>query len=419
MDIGFGLYFNLVHVLVMKTPLIEFRNVTKRFGDLTILDCIDFQVERGKITTIIGKSGMGKTVILKHLIGLMEPDSGEILFEGKPINKLGRKERSFMKSKCGYMFQNVALFDSMTAFDNVALPLREKTNLSEFDIYLKVMGRFEKLEIDHIALKYPAQISGGMQKRVGLARVLVMEPEIILFDEPTTGLDPVRKNAVHSMIAQMQREFDFTAIIVSHEIPDVFYFSHKIAMLDTGKILVAGTPNEVQTCTNEVVQQFIQGSSSLRDELTGLNHKGALEHQFEHEYNREISHGPFVGLVIFRIKNIHKINNYLGFSVGQELFGRLAERVSTAVGRANYNGKYSDDIVVAMMPGADNERAHDVIDTVSRDIKAHPLLPMAGHRPLFYAIEAAAVMAHKGDDFDKLVANACDKLENIGNFETC
>ncbi len=402
----------------MPDPLIEFCNVSKKFGNLTILDNINFSIPKGQITTIIGKSGMGKTVILKHLIGLMAPDSGHILFEGKKLSELGRRERSFMKSKSGYMFQNVALFDSMTAFDNIALPLREKTKMSEFDIYLKVMGRMEKLEIDHIADKYPAQISGGMQKRVGLARVLVMEPEIILFDEPTTGLDPVRKNAVHAMIAQMQAELKFTAIMVSHEIPDIFYFSHKVAMLDQGHIIAEGAPDDVQTNNNEIVQQFIQGSSSLRDALTGLSHKGTLAHQFEHEFDRVAQGNPFAGLLVFRVKNIDKINNYLGFSVGQELFRRLAERVSSAVGQNHYNGKYSDDIVVAMMPGVDVETASKVIKAVQEDINKQSLLLSAGHKPLSYSIEAGVVMAHKGNDFDKLITNVCDKLDNIGNFET-
>lgn len=402
----------------MIKPLIEFCNVTKSFGNLTILDDINFTIPKGRITTVIGKSGMGKTVILKHLIGLMQPDSGHILFEGKKILDLGRRERSFMRSKCGYMFQNVALFDSMTAFDNIALPLREKTNMSEYDIYLKVMARMEKLEIDHIADKFPAQISGGMQKRVGLARVLVMEPEIILFDEPTTGLDPVRKNAVHAMIAQMHEELGFTAIMVSHEIPDIFYFSHKVAMLDSGKILAEGTPNEVQASGSSVVKQFIQGSSSLRDALTGLNHKGTLARHFEHGYGRA-SHGvSFAGLVVFRIGDMEKINNFLGFSVGQELFRHLGERVSAAVGRANYSGKYSEEVVVAMLPGIDPEGAAAIIAQVQEGIAAEPLLPAAGHKPLSYVIEAGAVMAYKGDDFDKLIANTCDKLETIGNFET-
>ena len=146
--------------------IIEFRNVTKRFGDLTILDDISFNINRGEVTTIFGKSGMGKSVILKHIIGLLQPDSGSIMFDGTALSDLSRSERRDVKSRVGYMFQNVALFDSMTVFDNVALPLREKTRTSEKEIRKMVLDSLEKLEISGTARKYPAEISGGMQKRV-------------------------------------------------------------------------------------------------------------------------------------------------------------------------------------------------------------------------------------------------------------
>ena len=246
----------------MSEQFIQFKNVTKRFGPVTVLDGIDLTINRGEITTIIGKSGMGKTVLLKHIIGLVEPDEGEILFENRNIPRMTRKDRYHLKTRVGYLFQNVALFDSMNVFDNVALPLRENTKMNEKAIHAQVMDKLEKLEIADIVEKYPSEISGGMMKRVGLARALIMDPEIVLFDEPTTGLDPIRKNAVHSMISHMQKKFGFTGIIVSHEIPDVFFISQKIAMLESGRILADCKPEDIDKIDIPEVKQFIRESKT-------------------------------------------------------------------------------------------------------------------------------------------------------------
>ncbi|MBN1624974.1 MAG: ATP-binding cassette domain-containing protein, partial [Deltaproteobacteria bacterium] len=182
----------------MKQALIQFINVTKGFGEQFVLKDANLSIYKGEITTIIGKSGVGKTVLLKHIIGLVEPDSGQILFQGRPFSKMSNAEKKELKRKFSYMFQGTALFDSMTVSENIALPLKEKNHLSDTVIHRMVMGKMEQLDLREIGDKYPSQLSGGMKKRVALARALVTEPEIILFDEPTTGLDPIRKNAVHS-----------------------------------------------------------------------------------------------------------------------------------------------------------------------------------------------------------------------------
>jgi phospholipid/cholesterol/gamma-HCH transport system ATP-binding protein len=243
-------------------PLIQFRSVRKAFGNQTVLDGVDLTIEQGVVTTIIGRSGVGKSVLLKHVVGLLRPDGGEILYRGDNLLTLSRSGRRSLKSKISYMFQNMALFDSMTVFENIALPLEEKTRLSKGEIRKRVFERIVQLDLGDFPDKYPAQLSGGMRKRVALARALITAPEIILFDEPTTGLDPIRKNAVFSMIARYQREFGFTAVVVSHDIPDVFQISQKVAMLEEGRIIFDGTREEVLSSRNPLVRQFIEGQEN-------------------------------------------------------------------------------------------------------------------------------------------------------------
>ena len=171
----------------METPLIEFTNVTKRFDIRTILDQVNLKIFEGHVTTIIGKSGTGKSVLLKHIIGLLTPDEGSILFRGKDIGKMAKTEWKDYTAKISYMFQNNALFDSMTVFENIALPLRQTTSLNKSEVAQRVMARITQTELTEVVDKYPSEISGGMQKRVALSRALVTDPEIVLFDEPTTG----------------------------------------------------------------------------------------------------------------------------------------------------------------------------------------------------------------------------------------
>ncbi|MDD2733752.1 MAG: ABC transporter ATP-binding protein [Desulfuromonadaceae bacterium] len=240
--------------------MITLRNVHKSFGSQKVLNGLDLDIPDGKITAIIGPSGEGKSVLLKHLIGLLQPDNGAVEVDGESIVGVRRSELNRIREKFGMLFQNVALFDSMTVFENVAFPLEEKTAFSKEEIRGKVLSALEDVGLKNIENKFPDELSGGMKKRVGLARAVVLNPRIILFDEPTTGLDPIIKRAIHQLIKDTHAKFGFTAVIVSHEIPEIFDVAQNVAMLFRGKILQSGTSDEIIHSTDPAIRQFISGS---------------------------------------------------------------------------------------------------------------------------------------------------------------
>ena len=240
--------------------MIELSNIHKAFGSQTVLNGLNLSIPAGKTTAVIGPSGEGKSVMLKHMIGLLTPDQGDVLVDGASILGLGRSELNRVREKFAMVFQNAALFDSMTVYENVAFPLEEKTSLVRAEIDARVATALHEVGLRDVNQKYPDELSGGMKKRVGLARALLLEPEIVLFDEPTTGLDPVIRRAIHQLIRQTQEKFGFTAVIVSHDIPDIFEVAHHIAMLYRGEILQFGTPDEIKASEHPVVRQFISGS---------------------------------------------------------------------------------------------------------------------------------------------------------------
>jgi len=240
--------------------MIRLLNVTKSFDSQVVLRNMNLDIPTGKITSIIGPSGEGKSVLLKHMIGLLKPDSGEVLADGETISSMRGSNLNRAREKFGMLFQNAALFDSMTVFENVAFPLEEKTRLSTAEIRDRVHEALAHVGLKGIDKKYPDMLSGGMKKRVGLARALLLNPKIILFDEPTTGLDPIICRAIHQLIKDTHRRFGYTAVIVSHEIPEIFEISDHVAMLYRGQIIEQGKPREIQHSSHPVVKQFISGS---------------------------------------------------------------------------------------------------------------------------------------------------------------
>ena len=239
--------------------MIRVIDLHKNFAGHQVLKGVNLDIETGKITTIIGGSGSGKTVLLKHLNALLLPERGQILVDGTDITKLGEQALNQIRQKFGVLFQGAALLDFMTIFDNVAFPLREKTDLGEADIRDKVKERLGQVGLESMGYKFPAEVSGGMKKRAGLARALVMDPEIVLFDEPTTGLDPLLGKSIHQLIARMHATFGFTGVMVSHDIPEVFKFSDRVAMLAEGVIKAVAPTKEFVVSDNAAVRQFLRG----------------------------------------------------------------------------------------------------------------------------------------------------------------
>ena len=220
---------------------------------------MSFEVKQGEFMALIGGSGCGKSLLLKLLVGLLKPDRGGVWIAGKDMSALSRKEIESLRSRIGFVFQGGALFDSMTVYDNVAFPLREKTSLGEKEIREKVMGELELVGLRDAEQKFPAQLSGGMLKRVALARALVRDPEIVLFDEPTTGLDPVVSRAVLELFGAVHQRLQLTGILVSHEIPRIFEIVQKVAMLHEGRIVAVEPPGRFCASPNQIVQKFVNG----------------------------------------------------------------------------------------------------------------------------------------------------------------
>ena len=240
--------------------MIRVEAIYKTFDGSEILRGVSFEVPRGEILALIGGSGKGKSVILKHIVGLMRPDRGRVFIDGTDIRGLRRSQMEGVRSRLGFLFQSGALFSSLTVFDNVAFPLREKTTLSEKEIREQVLMALEQVELKGAEEKYPAQLSGGMIKRTALARSLVRNPEIMIFDEPTTGLDPVIAHTILDLIKSIHRVRRFTGIIVSHELSRVFQITERVAMLHDGVIRLVGTPAEFLSSPDPVVRQFITGA---------------------------------------------------------------------------------------------------------------------------------------------------------------
>ena len=241
--------------------MIRIEGLTRSFRGQPVLRGVDLEVPTGSITIIIGQSGGGKSVLLKHLLGLLRPHRGRVLVDDVEVTALRGRALDAVRQRYGVVFQGGALFDSMTCAQNVAFPLREKTRASRAEIAARVEAGLAQVGLEGVGRKYPAEISGGMRKRVAIARALVTQPEIVFFDEPTTGLDPVLVNTIHRLIADLHRRHHFTAVMVSHEIPEIFEIADTVAMLHEGRIVEVGPPKVIQESTNPIVRRFIRGEA--------------------------------------------------------------------------------------------------------------------------------------------------------------
>ena len=242
--------------------MINIRGLKKRLGDKEVLNGVDLDIETGETVVVVGRSGTGKSVLLKHIIGLMTPDAGTITIDGEEIVGLSERDLDHVRMRFGVLFQSAALFDSLTVGENVALAMRMHKKLTEAEIQQGVADRLEWVGLAGAEKMKPASLSGGMRKRVGLARAIAMEPQFILYDEPTTGLDPIMADAIDELIRSLQKRLGVTSVVVTHDIPSAYKVGDRIAMLHEGKVIFSGTPEETRGTTNPMVRQFIEGSST-------------------------------------------------------------------------------------------------------------------------------------------------------------
>ncbi|MBN1825187.1 MAG: ABC transporter ATP-binding protein [Candidatus Eisenbacteria bacterium] len=242
-------------------PTIRIRGLEKCFGPLEVLRGVDLDVHSGESLVIIGPSGCGKSVLLKHMIGLIRPDAGSIRVKGEEITEMGSESLYELRKRFGMLFQGAALFDSLTVGENVGLGLTEHTRLSKAEIDERVMERLKMVGMGHTVDKKPSELSGGMRKRVGLARAIAMDPEIILYDEPTTGLDPIMADVINELIRNLQSRLNATSITVTHDMISAYKVADRIAMLHEGKIIFEGAVDETKNSGDPVVQQFIRGEA--------------------------------------------------------------------------------------------------------------------------------------------------------------
>jgi len=245
--------------------MIEVRDLTKFFGSQKILDGVSLKIETGESVTIIGRSGGGKSVLLKHIVGLLCPDSGSILIDGENIEGMNERQLLQVRSKFGMLFQSAALFDSMTVAENVGFAFRRNKGMSDSEIRTKVAEALEVVELAGIENKKPSELSGGMRKRVGLARAIVYQPQIVLYDEPTTGLDPVVSDSIDKLIMRVRDRFKVTSVVVTHDMRSARRVGQRILMLHNKKIYASGTPDEIFNSKDPIVRQFIDGVSDLKE----------------------------------------------------------------------------------------------------------------------------------------------------------
>ena len=397
----------------MDQPLIEFNNAVKQLGASSVLNGVNLQIYRGQITSIIGQSGVGKSVLLKHIIGLLEPDSGQVLFEGVPLASMKKSERKVLKQKFSYVFQDTALFDFLSVFENIALPLKENSAPPESEIQARVEDKLSQLDLQDIEDKYPSQLSGGMKKRVALARALVTDPEIVLFDEPTTGLDPIRKTAVHSMISDYQQRFGFTGIIVSHEIPDVFFISQRVAMLDEGRIRFEGTPEEIQQVSDPVVRNFIRGLESPHDELTGIASQSLGQKRLAREMFRLQRHSRPFSIVLLSVENVEDVDRIAGHVASQTALKNFATFIKNNTYLTDTCFRYDMNKIMVVLPDTDADQAGLFCEKLSRNLDTDAIFnPTEARRGLCFAVAAGISQAQENSQIEYMLSEV-EERQNI------
>ena len=407
------------------SPMIEFKNVTKRFGAQTVLDRVNLQIFEGEITTIIGKSGEGKSVLLKHIIGLLRPDEGSILFHGKPIEKMTRRQWNAYLGQVSYMFQNNALFDSKTVYENVAMPLSKYTDLGKEKIREKVMARLEQTELAGVAHKYPSELSGGMQKRTALARALVTDPKIVLFDELTTGQDPIRRNTILGMIAEYKKRFGFTAVLISHDIPDVFFISNRILALYDRQIVFQGTPEAFENFDHPFYNEIVESIENLQQELTGLYSRRQFKVRYQTDLARNNGNHNFA-VVLFTLEDLESIIHHLGHKAAQSGIRTMGTYINKHFGAVGgFSTRRRIDQYCTVLPFSDLDEARSILENFIRDFRQNGLVSIENAarqvKPeascFEFSISAGLAQGNADVELGSIMELAESKREPIAQFQ--
>ncbi|MCP4693885.1 MAG: ATP-binding cassette domain-containing protein [Desulfobacterales bacterium] len=403
----------------MSEPLIQLRRIHISFDTSHVLRGVDLDIQEGEVTSIIGKSGTGKSVTLKLIIGLLSPDSGRVLFKGRPLAGMKKAEKRDYKRRFSYMFQSTALFDSMTVLENIMLPLKERTNLRHAEILARAREKMDQLDLTGVDNKYPSQLSGGMKKRLAMARALVTEPEIILFDEPTTGLDPIRKNAVHSMIVDYQTRFGFTAVLVSHEVPDIFYISQRIVMLDEGKTIFQGSPEKIRRCKDERVLQFILGLENRRYRESGRTPQPQSAKRVGRELAWLQRHRIAFTLTLLTVENMEEINERLGHIKAQTVLKDFVLQVQEQLGVADTCSRYGLNRVIVIFSNVDNRRARISWDRMAGEIDKNRLFYVEPGDGFCLSVSVGFAEAEEGSHIEHVITMAESNRVGTYKFDTC
>jgi phospholipid/cholesterol/gamma-HCH transport system ATP-binding protein len=269
-------YKNNLDMEKSSNGVLSVKNLTKRFGTNVVLDNVSLTIENGKTTVIIGPSGCGKTVLVKHLIALLRPNSGEVYFKNHRIDNVGENELNKIRTHYGFLFQGGALFDSLNVTENIIFPIRQHCKITDWkEVEELVKSKLAMVGLDGFQQFYPSNLSGGQQKRVALARAIALNPEIILYDEPTTGLDPIRSDVINELVLKLQKELNVTSVVVTHDMNSAYKIADRIIMLHNGKIIADGNADHIRNHPHPVVQQFISGQVSEED-LAVLRMRGTI-----------------------------------------------------------------------------------------------------------------------------------------------
>ena len=406
-------------------PIIEFKNVTKRFGKRTILDRVNLQIHEGHVTTIIGKSGEGKSVLLKHIIGLLRPEEGSVLYRGKPIEKMKRKEWDAYLGQVSYMFQNNALFDSKSVYENVAMPLRKYTKLRKKQVREKVMARLQQTELSDVSHKYPSELSGGMQKRTALARALVTDPKIVLFDELTTGQDPIRRNTILGMIAEYKKKFGFTAVLISHDIPDVFFISNRILALYDKKIVFQGTPEAFEDFDHPFYDEIVASIENLQKELTGLHSRRQFKVRYQTDLARRNGHKHFA-VVIFTLEDLDRIVDNLGHKAAQQGIRSMGDYINKHFGSVGgFSARRSINQFGTLLPFSGLKEAQRILEDFTRDFRENGLINIENAARQVnpsvscfeFSISAGLAKGNPNVELDTIMESAEENRESIAQFQ--